>query len=149
MSLCNNYKGQKIEIDKKGRMGRVIGSSNSQEPTFKVVNKFGPAKVGVNCRVNGGWKRCYVSPVKSRNGDEVSVAPLPKIMIWFQRDVKTGMKIKDTISNGLEVDFTAGKSSYVARYGATGSTYGEKGVGSEGGSGVWSLVSNMDPDDSQ
>ncbi|KAG7094761.1 hypothetical protein E1B28_005577 [Marasmius oreades] len=108
--------GQEIPLSPEGVFGSVTGYVDRSKP-FMVNNNYNhPIHFGVDALVSQDYAAIHVSegPYVAQ---AVPLKPSRKIMIWFDKELESGMMIYHTVYNCMHVDF-ANTSDVTINYAA-------------------------------
>ncbi|KAG7094763.1 hypothetical protein E1B28_005579 [Marasmius oreades] len=108
--------GQGITLSPEGVLGGILGTENRSKPFIVHNNYSHPIHFGVVALVSQDYAAIYVSE-GSYVSQDVPLKPSRKILVWFDKNLESGMMIYHAIYNCMVVDFT-NASDIVINYAA-------------------------------
>jgi len=115
--------GQTATLDKEGVFEAATGPDGGN--TFTAVNNYAPIHFGVNLLNNGTYLPIYVDENNTVVGDD-TLQPVVKVLVWFDRTLKTGTMFSHSVSLSFEVDLTSRNDATISYV-----------TVSSGGAGAW------------
>ena len=100
------FSGQTVTIQKDGTGAPASGQA-SQSGKLSVLNNYtSPFNIGLNAKINGSSKPCYVSPEQVIVGGTIDLIPENDLKVWFQVDSTLAPGTGEVNSGAVEVVYS-------------------------------------------
>jgi len=103
--------GETATLSQDGILDPAEGDAAGE--SFYVRNKYAPIVLGVNLQVAGSYVPSFVTTSVAVVGTQ-EFTPEPKILVWFDRNLRTSAMFSQSVALPYEVDFSERNSAEIS-----------------------------------